>query len=82
MNEILTKYSLEIIAVLFGLVNFLFWNRIKRIERDIELNKNKSTAIEKNYLIRFEKLNERLNEIEKNIIREIGMIRLKPNGRE
>ena len=65
-----------IIGGLFSLVNFLFWSRIKRIERDIEETKKKSTSIEKNYLSRFEDLHNKLNDMEKNIIREIYNIKL------
>ena len=53
------------------MINFLFWNRIRRIEKDIEENKTLCGMIEHNYLDRFEKLNEKLNEVEKNIIKEI-----------
>ena len=60
-----------ILGGLLGMINFLFWNRIRRIERDIEGNKKLCSVIEHNYLDRFEKLNEKLNDVEKNIIREI-----------
>jgi hypothetical protein len=63
---------LTIISCLWGLVGFLFWSRIKRIEKDIELNFKKSEIIEHNYLDRFEKLSDKLNEVEKNIIRELS----------
>lgn len=67
---------LAIISGLFGLVNLLFWNRIKRIEKDVDEAKKKSSSIEKNYLSRFEELHLKLSEVEKNIIREIYSIRL------
>jgi len=60
-----------ILGGLLGMINFLFWNRIRRIEKDIEANKTLCGMIEHNYLDRFEKLNEKLNDVEKNIIREI-----------
>lgn len=36
-----------VIGGLFSLVNLLFWNRIKRIEKDLEDEKKKSSSIEK-----------------------------------
>ncbi|NJD23491.1 MAG: hypothetical protein FIA82_12635 [Melioribacter sp.] len=73
MNE---KIYIWIIGGLLSLVNFLFWSRIKRIEKDVDETKKKSTAIEKNYLSRFEVLHNKLSEVEKNIIREIYNIKL------
>lgn len=58
------------------MVNMLFWSRIKRIEKDVDETKNKSSSIEKNYLTRFEDLHNKLGEVEKNIIREIYSIKL------
>lgn len=69
------KLYIWLIGALFSLVNFLFWGRIKRIERDLKEATQKSAAIEKNYLSRFEELHRRLNEVEKNIIREIYSIK-------
>ncbi len=74
MNEV--NY-IWIIGGLLSLVNFLFWGRIKRIERDIEENKKKACLIEKNYLQRFEDLTKKLSEVEKNIIKEIYSSRFK-----
>jgi hypothetical protein len=54
----------------------LFWSRIKRIEKDVDETKKKSSSIEKNYLSRFEDLHNKLGEVEKNIIREIYSIKL------
>ena len=65
-----------IISGLVSLVNFLFWSRIKRIEKDVDETKNKSATIEKNYLSRFEELHNKLSEVEKNIIREIYNVKL------
>jgi len=65
-----------ILSALLGIINFLFWGRIKRIEKDIEEEKSKSSSIEKNYLSRFEELHMKLNEMEKNIIKEIYDIKL------
>ncbi|RJQ63181.1 MAG: hypothetical protein C4517_04980 [Stygiobacter sp.] len=65
-----------IISGLVTLVNFLFWSRIKRIEKDVDEAKKKSSAIEKNYLSRFEDLHNKLSEVEKNIIREIYNVKL------
>jgi len=65
-----------IIGGLVSLANFLFWSRIKRIEKDLEDEKKKSSSIEKNYISRFEELHSKLNEVEKNIIREIYGVRL------
>lgn len=65
-----------IISGLVSLVNFLFWSRIKRIEKDVDDTKRKSSLIEKNYLSRFEILHNKLSEVEKNIIREIYNIKL------
>lgn len=67
---------LWIIGGLLSLVNFLFWSRIKRIEKDVDETKKKSASIEKNYLSRFEDLHNKLSEVEKNIIREIYNIKL------
>jgi hypothetical protein len=67
---------LWIVGGLVSLVNFLFWSRIKRIEKDVDEAKRKSSAIEKNYLSRFEDLHNKLSEVEKNIIREIYNIKL------
>ncbi|MBU2492678.1 MAG: hypothetical protein KJ571_08650 [Bacteroidetes bacterium] len=72
---------LIIIGALAGVVNILFWARIKRIEKDIEETRQKSTTIEKNYLSRFEKLHRRLGEVEKNIIRKIYEVKLSVFGR-
>lgn len=65
-----------IIGGLLSLVNFMFWARIKRIEKDVDETKKKSSSIEKNYLSRFEVLHNKLSEVEKNIIREIYNIKL------
>jgi hypothetical protein len=73
MNE---NIYIWIIGGLLSLVNFLFWSRIKRIEKDVDEAKKKSTSIEKNYLSRFEDLHNKLSEVEKNIIREIYNVRL------
>jgi hypothetical protein len=73
MNE---KIYIWIIGGLLSLVNFLFWSRIKRIEKDVDEAKKKSSAIEKNYLSRFEELHNKLSEVEKNIIREIYKVKL------
>jgi len=73
MNE---KIYIWIIGGLLSLVNFLFWARIKRIEKDVDEMKKKSSAIEKNYLSRFEDLHNKLSEVEKNIIKEIYSIKL------
>ncbi len=67
---------LWIIGGLLSLVNFLFWSRIKRIEKDVDETKKKSASIEKNYLSRFEDLHNKLSEVEKNIIREIYNVKL------
>jgi hypothetical protein len=73
MNE---SIYLGIIGGLFSLVNLLFWNRIKRIEKDLEDEKKKSCSIEKNYIARFAELHSKLNEVEKNIIKEIYCVKL------
>ena len=65
-----------ILSGLVGVVNFLFWSRIKRIEKDIQGNKDKSENIEKNYILRFEELHTKLNDVEKNIIKEIFEMKL------
>ena len=65
-----------LIGILLSLVNFLFWSRIRRIEKDVDETKKKSSSIEKNYLSRFEVLHNKLSEVEKNIIREIYNIKL------
>ena len=70
------KFYIWIIGGLLSLVNFLFWSRIKRIEKDVDEAKKKSSSIEKNYLSRFEDLHNKLSEVEKNIIREIYNIKL------
>jgi hypothetical protein len=73
MNENIYQW---LIGALLGLVNLLFWSRIKRIEKDIEEVKQKSYSIEKNYLSRFEELHSKLGDVEKNIIREIYSVKL------
>lgn len=73
MNE---NIFLWVIGALASLVNFLFWSRIKRMEKDVDETKKKSSSIEKNYLSRFEDLHNKLSEVEKNIIREIYNIKL------
>ena len=73
MNENIYQW---IIGGLIGLVNLLFWSRIKRIEKDIDETKQKSVSIEKNYLSRFEALHSKLSDVEKNIICEIYKIKL------
>ena len=73
MNE---RIYIWIIGGLLSLVNFLFWSRIKRIEKDVDESKKKSSSIEKNYLSRFEDLHNKLSEVEKNIIREIYNVKL------
>lgn len=73
MNETLYIW---IIGGLSGLVNFLFWSRIKRIEKDVDEAKKKSSSIEKNYLSRFQELQNKLSDVEKNIIREIYNLKL------
>ncbi len=70
------KFYIWIIGGLLSLVNFLFWSRIRRIEKDVDETKKKSSSIEKNYLSRFEVLHNKLSEVEKNIIREIYNIKL------
>lgn len=70
------KIYIWIISGLLGLLNMLFWARIKRIEKDIDEAKKKTSSIEKNYLSRFEILHNKLSEVEKNIIREIYNIKL------
>jgi hypothetical protein len=45
---------------------FLFWSRIKRIEKDVD-DKKEILFIEKNYLSAFEVLHNKLSEVEKNI---------------
>ena len=72
MNE---KIYIWIIGGLLSLVNFLFWSRIKRIEKDVDETKKKASSIEKNYLSRFEDLHNKLSEVEKNIIKEIYSIK-------
>jgi hypothetical protein len=73
MNE---SVYIWIIGGLLSLVNMLFWSRIKRIEKDVDETKKKSSSIEKNYLSRFEELHNKLSEVEKNIIREIYKVKL------
>ncbi len=73
MNE---NIFLWIIGALASLVNFLFWARIRRIEKDVDDAKKKIASIERNYFSRFEELHNKLSEVEKNIIREIYNIKL------
>ena len=67
----MSELSIGVMGVLWTLVNFLFWSRIRRIEKDIEENKKKCDMIEHNYLDRFERLTEKLSEVEKNILKAI-----------
>ena len=76
MSQGFLLIALSIITGLSSLVNFLFWGRIKRIEKDIQENKDKNERIEKNYISRFEELHTKLNEVEKNIIKEFYSIQL------
>ena len=73
MNE---SIYIWLLSGILGLVNFLFWSRIKRIEKDIQDNKDKNENIEKNYISRFEEIHTKLNEVEKNIIKEIYDMKL------
>ncbi len=41
----------------------LFWSRIKRIEKDVEMNAARCQQIEKNYLHRFEEVNNLINSV-------------------
>ena len=75
-NTMSENVYIWIIGGLLGLVNMLFWSRIKRIEKDVDETKKKSFSTEKNYLSRFEDLHNKLSEVEKNIIKEIYSIKL------
>ena len=70
------KIYIWILSGLLGVINLLFWSRIKRIEADIKENKNKNERIEKNYIARFEEIHAKLNEVEKNIIKELYNFKL------
>ena len=76
------NFYIWLIGILLGIVNFLFWSRIKRIEKDVDETKKKSSSIEKNYLSRFEVLQNKLSEVEKNIIREIYSIKISTIGNQ
>jgi len=73
------KLIISIIGGLLGLVNFLFWNRIKAMEKNIERTSIQYDKIRGNYLHRFEELHKILNEMEKNIIKEIYELKIKNN---
>jgi len=51
------------IGTLWSLVSMLFWSRIRRIEKDIEMNNKRCSEIEKNYLSRFEQMNNSINSV-------------------
>lgn len=65
-----------IIGGLLDFINILLWARIRRIEKVIKETNSKSNLIKKNYLYGFERLDRKLNEVEKNIIHKICEIRI------
>jgi hypothetical protein len=60
-----------IISSLFTVMNYLFWGRIKRMEKDITENKNEMKQIKELSFDRLEELNETINEAERNILERI-----------
>lgn len=70
------KMVVWIISGLLGIINYLFWGRIKKLENEIEKLESKYSAIEKNYIKRFEEIHSRLADVEKNIIKEIYTVKL------
>ena len=60
-----------VLSVLISALNYLFWARVKRIEKDIADSEEETKKIKNNYLLRFDDLKKSLSEAEKNIIDRI-----------
>ena len=72
MNELF----IGVVGILWSLVNLLFWSRIKRIEKDIEMNNRKTDEIEHNYLDRFEEMNRNINCVKEENTKEHNQIEI------
>jgi len=60
-----------LLSALITGINYLFWARIKRIEKDTYENVCEMNKIKNNYLHRFDELKNALTDAEKNIIERI-----------
>ena len=72
INEMGFIITIGLIGAMWTLINLLFWQRIKRIETDVDKNTESENQIKENYIDRFEKVYARLNEMEINIIKHIN----------
>ncbi len=62
---------LLILSSLLTAINYLFWSRIKRIEKDTSANTIEIHEIQSNYITRFDDIKTSLHTVEKNIIERI-----------
>jgi hypothetical protein len=62
-----------LISSLFSIINYLFWARIKRVEKDTSENSTELNEIQQNYTAKFEEIKDALNLTEKNIIERIHL---------
>lgn len=60
-----------VFSTMITVINYLFWARIRRIEKDTAENEKEMYKIKVNYLHRFDELKNALTEAEKNIIERI-----------
>jgi len=72
VNEMEFIIITGLIGAMWTLINLLFWQRIKRIETDVDKNTESENQIKENYIDRFEKVYVKLNEMEINIIKHIN----------
>jgi len=72
VNEMEFLIITGLIGAMWTLINLLFWQRIKRIETDVDKNTESGNQIRNNYIDRFEKVYVKLNEMEINIIKHIN----------
>ncbi len=82
MNGMGNNILLWVIGGLLGMVNFLFWARIRRIENDVEKNISKAEQIERNYLGRFERMYEKLDKTEMKILQKLHEIELEVKSKK
>jgi hypothetical protein len=63
-----------LISSLFSIINYLFWARIKRVEKDTSENSLNLAEMQQNYISKFEEIKDALNLTEKNIIEKIHLL--------
>lgn len=64
-------FIILIVSSLISIINYLFWARIKRIEKDTFGYSQDIEKIKTNYLSRFDEIKTALNQAEKNIIERL-----------